>query len=84
LQSEARHLGLGFKTTEQGCWPLRWSAIGPALLGQPGVDREDGGIGAPTDPAGSFARFHGLEALACDDAAAERRWLERVKMLASA
>lgn len=72
----------GFKTTEVGCSTTLWAATSPALAGKPGVYCEDCDIAAPTDPASPFARFRGVEAHACDDAAAERLWTESEKMLA--
>jgi len=74
----------GFKTTEEGCSTTLWAATSPALAGKPGVYCEDCDIAAPTDPASPFARFRGVEAHACDDAAAERLWAASEAMLAAA
>ena len=72
----------GFKTTEQGCSTTLWAATSALLTGRPGVYCEDCDIAAPTDPAGPFARFRGVEAHACDDEAAERLWSVSERMLA--
>nr|WP_295784858.1 oxidoreductase [Rhodoferax sp.] len=74
----------GFKTTEQGCATTLWAATSPALSGKSGVYCEDCDIAAPTDSGSPFARFRGVEAHACDDEAAERLWVESVRMLAGA
>ncbi len=74
----------GFKTTEQGCATTLWAATSEALSGKPGVYCEDCDIAAPTDPSSPFARFRGVEAHACDEAAAERLWTESERMLVEA
>ncbi len=74
----------GFKTTEQGCATTLWAATSEALSGMPGVYCEDCDIAAPTDPSSPFARFRGVEAHACDEAASERLWTESERMLVEA
>ncbi|MEZ5810959.1 MAG: oxidoreductase [Rhizobiaceae bacterium] len=64
----------GFKTPEQGASTTCWAATSTLLDGRPGVYCEDCDIAAPTDPASPLARFRGVDAHACDDAAAERLW----------
>jgi NAD(P)-dependent dehydrogenase (short-subunit alcohol dehydrogenase family) len=72
----------GFKSTEQGCATTLWAATSAALVGKPGVYCEDCDVAAPTVVGSPYARFRGVEAHACDDAAAERLWELSVKMLA--
>ena len=64
----------GFKTPEQGASTTAWAATSALLEGKPGVYCEDCDIAAPTDPDSPFARFRGVDAHACNDAAAERLW----------
>lgn len=64
----------GFKTPEQGASTTVWAATSPALLDVAGVYCEDANIAAPTDPESPMARYMGVDAHACDDAAAERLW----------
>ena len=64
----------GFKTPEQGAATTVWAATSPLLEGKPGVYCEDCDIAAPTQPDSPYARFMGVNAHACDDAAAERLW----------
>ena len=74
----------GFKSPEQGCSTTLWAASSPQLAGRPGVYCEDCNIAAPTDPESPMARYMGVNAHACDDAAAERLWDLSVEMLAAA
>lgn len=64
----------GFKSTEQGCATTLWAATSAALAGKPGVYCEDCDIAAPTSAGSPHARYRGVEAYACDAAAAERLW----------
>ena len=64
----------GFKSPEQGCSTTLWAATSPLLEGKPGVYCEDCNIATPTDPDSPMARYFGVDAHACDDAAAERLW----------
>lgn len=64
----------GFKTPEQGASTTLWAATSPQLIGKPGVYCEDADIAALTDPDSPMARYMGVDAHACDDAAAERLW----------
>lgn len=64
----------GFKSPEQGAATTAWAATSALLEGKAGVYCQDCDIAAPTDPQSPFARFRGVDAHACDDAAAERLW----------
>ena len=64
----------GFKSPEQGCSTTLWAATSAKLADTPGVYCEDCDIAAPTDPDSPMARYMGVNAHACDDAAAERLW----------
>lgn len=74
----------GFKTPEQGASTTAWAATSPLLAGKTGVYCENCDIAAPTDPESPFARFMGVNAHACDDAAAERLWEISETLLSSA
>jgi len=74
----------GFKTPEQGCATTLWAATSACLVGRPGVYCENCDIAAPTDPDGPMARYAGVDAHACDDAAAERLWTISEALLADA
>lgn len=64
----------GFKSPEQGASTTLWAATSSKLDGMPGVYCEDTDIAAVTDPDSPMARYMGVDAHACDDAAAERLW----------
>tara|TARA_R110000868_G_scaffold161995_9_gene392966 strand:- start:996 stop:1973 length:978 start_codon:yes stop_codon:yes gene_type:complete len=74
----------GFKTPEQGASTTAWAATSALLDGKPGLYCENCDVAAPTDPASPFARFSGVDAHACDDAAAERLWEISEKLLNTA
>ncbi len=74
----------GFKTPEQGASTTVWAATSGTLDGKPGVYCEDCDIAAPTDTESPMARFFGVEAHACDDAAAERLWEVSERLLDNA
>lgn len=64
----------GFKTPAQGASTTLWAASSPQLVDKSGVYCEDADIAALTDPDSPAARYMGVDAHACDDAAAERLW----------
>jgi NAD(P)-dependent dehydrogenase (short-subunit alcohol dehydrogenase family) len=74
----------GFKTPEQGASTTLWAATSSKLEGMPGVYCEDADIAAATNPDSPMARFMGVEAHACDDAAAERLWEISERLLIAA
>lgn len=63
-----------FKTPAQGCSTTLWAATTSLLDKLPGVYCEDCNIALPTDVNSPMARYAGVDAHACDDAAAERLW----------
>lgn len=74
----------GFKTPGQGAATTVWAATSARLAGKQGVYCEDCDIATPTDPNSPNARFRGVDAHACDDAAAERLWEISEKLLRAA
>jgi len=64
----------GFKTPEQGCSTTLWAATSQLLENKSGVYCEDCNIAALTDSNSPMARYHGVDAHACDDESAERLW----------
>ena len=64
----------GFKSPEQGCSTTLWAATSGLLADKPGVYCEDCNIAVPTDTGSPMARYLGVDAHACDDAAAEKLW----------
>lgn len=71
----------GFKSPEQGASTTIWAATASKLEGMPGVYCEDADIAAVTDRNSPMARYMGVDAHACDDAAAERLWEISEKLL---
>ncbi len=74
----------GFKTPSQGCSTTLWAATAPALQGKAGVYCENCDIAAPTEAGTPLARYFGVDAHACDDAAAERLWEISERLLTEA
>ncbi len=74
----------GFKNPEQGASTTVWAATSPQLVGKPGVYCEDADIASPTEPDSPTARYFGVDAHACDDAAAERLWEISERLLGAA
>jgi len=73
-----------FKSAEQGAATSLWAATSTGLAGKPGVYCEDCDIAAPTDANSPMARYMGVDAHVCDDAAAERLWDASEELLAKA
>ncbi len=84
LEAQTALAKAGFKKAIDDLEAKLANADEQVTAGRPGVYCEDCNIAAPTDPESPMARYMGVNAHACDDAAAERLWDLTFEMLAAA